>query len=214
MIDDLTLKGVTEPYRMFTSRAEYRLLLRADNADLRLTETGHNLGVVGSYRFKKYSDKKENLEKLNNIVKNQYVTPNALSKIGIQINQDGKKRSAFDLLAYPNIDMNKIDKIFGLNLKQYSREILDQISTEAHYKGYIKKQETEIISLTKEEKVEIPININYGLIPSLSTEIVEKLTKIKPKNLSQASRIDGVTPAALSVILSYIKTKVKSQKLA
>ena len=199
---------------MFTSRAEYRLLLRADNADLRLTETGHNLGLVGSYRFKKYSDKKENLDKLNNIVKNQYVTPNALSKIGIQINQDGKKRSAFDLLAYPNIDMNKIDKIFGLNLKQYSREILDQISTEAHYKGYIKKQETEIISLAKEEKVEIPNSINYGLIPSLSTEIVEKLTKIKPKNLSQASRIDGVTPAALSVILSYIKTKVKSQKLA
>ena len=214
MIDDLTLKGVTEPYRMFTSRAEYRLLLRADNADLRLTETGYNLGLVGSNRFKKYSDKKENLDNLNNIVKNQYVTPNALSKIGIQINQDGKKRSAFDLLAYPNIDMDKIDKIFGLNLKQYSREILDQISTEAHYKGYIKKQETEIISLTKEEKVEIPININYGLIPSLSTEIVEKLTKIKPKNLSQASRIDGVTPAALSVILSYIKTKVKSQKLA
>ena len=214
MIDDLTLKGVTEPYRMFTSRAEYRLLLRADNADLRLTETGYNLGLVGSNRFKKYSDKKENLDNLNNIVKNQYVTPNALSKIGIQINQDGKKRSAFDLLAYPNIDMDKIDKIFGLNLKQYSREILDQISNEAHYKGYIKKQETEIISLTKEEKVEIPININYGLIPSLSTEIVEKLTKIKPKNLSQASRIDGVTPAALSVILSYIKTKVKSQKLA
>ena len=214
MIDDLTLKGVTEPYRMFTSRAEYRLLLRADNADLRLTETGYNLGLVGSNRFKKYSDKKENLDNLNNIVKNQYVTPNALSKIGIQINQDGKKRSAFDLLAYPNIDMDKIDKIFGLNLKQYSREILDQISTEAHYKGYLKKQETEIISLTKEEKVEIPNNINYGLIPSLSTEIVEKLTKIKPKNLSQASRIDGVTPAALSVILSYIKTKVKSQKLA
>ena len=214
MIDDLTLKGVTEPYRMFTSRAEYRLLLRADNADLRLTETGYNLGLVGSYRFKKYSDKKENLDKLNNIVKNQYVTPNALSKIGIQINQDGKKRSAFDLLAYPNIDMKKIDKIFGLNLKQYSREILDQISTEAHYKGYLKKQETEIISLTKEEKVEIPNNINYGLIPSLSTEIIEKITKIKPKNLSQASRIDGVTPAALSVILSYIKTKVKSQKLA
>ena len=131
-----------------------------------------------------------------------------------RINQDGKKRSAFDLLAYPNIDMNKIDKIFALNLKQYSREILDQISTEAHYKGYIKKQETEIISLAKEEKVEIPNNINYGLIPSLSTEIVEKLTKIKPKNLSQASRIDGVTPAALSVILSFIKTKVKSQKLA
>ena len=214
MIDDLTLKGVTEPYRMFTSRAEYRLLLRADNADLRLTEVGYNLGLVEAGRYEKYSAKKIELEKVNKIVKNQYVTPNALSKIGVQINQDGKKRSAFDLLAYPNIDIDKIDEIFDLNLKQYSNEILDQITIEAHYKGYLKKQESEIISLTKEEKVEIPTNLNYELIPSLSTEIVEKLTKIKPKNLSQASRIDGVTPAALSVILSYIKTKAKSQKLA
>jgi tRNA uridine 5-carboxymethylaminomethyl modification enzyme len=214
MIDDLTLKGVTEPYRMFTSRAEYRLLLRADNADLRLTEIGYNLGLVYSDRYQKYSAKKIELEKVNNIVKNQYVTPNALSKIGVQINQDGKKRSAFDLLAYPYIDIDKIDEIFDLNLNQYSREILDQITTEAHYKGYLKKQESEIISLTKEEKVEIPPNLKYELIPSLSTEIIEKLTKIKPKNLSQASRIDGVTPAALSVILSYIKTKAKSQKLA
>ena len=214
MIDDLTLKGVTEPYRMFTSRAEYRLLLRADNADLRLTEVGYNLGLVEAGRYEKYSAKKIELEKVNKIVKNQYVTPNALSKIGVQINQDGKKRSAFDLLAYPNIDIDKIDEIFDLNLKQYSNEILDQITTEAHYKGYLKKQESEIISLTKEEKVEIPPNLKYELIPSLSTEIVEKFTKIKPKNLSQASRIDGVTPAALSVILSYIKTKAKSQKLA
>ena len=214
MIDDLTLKGVTEPYRMFTSRAEYRLLLRADNADLRLTEVGYNLGLVEAGRYEKYSAKKIELEKVNKIVKNQYVTPNALSKIGVQINQDGKKRSAFDLLAYPNIDIDKIDEIFDLNLKQYSNEILDQITTEAHYKGYLKKQESEIISLTKEEKVEIPPNLKYELIPSLSTEIIEKLTKIKPKNLSQASRIDGVTPAALSVILSYIKTKAKSQKLA
>jgi len=214
MIDDLTLKGVTEPYRMFTSRAEYRLLLRADNADLRLTEVGYNLGLVEAGRYETYSAKKIELEKVNKIVKNQYVTPNALSKIGVQINQDGKKRSAFELLAYPNIDIDKIDEIFDLNLKQYSNEILDQITTEAHYKGYLKKQESEIISLTKEEKVEIPTNLNYELIPSLSTEIIEKLTKIKPKNLSQASRIDGVTPAALSVILSYIKTKAKSQKLA
>ena len=214
MIDDLTLKGVTEPYRMFTSRAEYRLLLRADNADLRLTEVGYNLGLVEAGRYEKYSAKKIELEKVNKIVKNQYVTPNALSKIGVQINQDGKKRSAFDLLAYPNIDIDKIDEIFDLNLKQYSNEILDQITTEAHYKGYLKKQESEIISLTKEEKVGIPPNLKYELIPSLSTEIIEKLTKIKPKNLSQASRIDGVTPAALSVILSYIKTKAKSQKLA
>ena len=214
MIDDLTLKGVTEPYRMFTSRAEYRLLLRADNADLRLTEVGYNLGLVEAGRYEKYSAKKIELEKVNKIVKNQYVTPNALSKIGVQINQDGKKRSAFDLLAYPNIDIDKIDEIFDLNLKQYSNEILDQITTEAHYKGYLKKQESEIISITKEEKIEIPPNLKYELIPSLSTEIIEKLTKIKPKNLSQASRIDGVTPAALSVILSYIKTKAKSQKLA
>ena len=215
MIDDLTLKGVTEPYRMFTSRAEYRLKLRADNADIRLTPEAEMLNLISKERKKYFNDKLDQINKLNKILKNQYVTPKKIENIGVKINQDGKKRSAFELLSYPNINFSIIKEIFNLeSLDSYPNEVKEQIAVEAHYKGYLKKQDSEILSLKKDEKFKIPEDIDYKKMSSLSLEIREKLSKIKPKTISQASRIEGVTPASLSFLLAFIKNREKLKKFA
>ena len=215
MIDDLTLKGVTEPYRMFTSRAEYRLKLRADNADIRLTPEAEMLNLISKERKKYFNDKLDQINNLNKILKNQYVTPKNIENIGVKINQDGKKRSAFELLSYPNINFSAIKEIFNLeSLDSYPNEVKEQIAVEAHYKGYLKKQDSEILSLKKDEKFKIPEDIDYKKMSSLSLEIREKLSKIRPKTISQASRIDGVTPASLSFLLAFIKNREKLKKFA
>ena len=215
MVDDLTLKGVSEPYRMFTSRAEYRLTLRSDNADLRLTPIAKELGLSSSLRLEKFEEKTTLLLNAKNTLKNIEFTPNFIEKFDIKINKDGKKRTALDLLSYPEVNFSKIIPIWNeIKNLELSKEIIEQIEIEAHYKGYLKKQNSDIISLKRDENVKIPVNFDFKQLSSLSNELKEKLIIAKPQNISQASRIEGMSPAAVNLILSIIKSKVKNRKIA
>jgi len=215
MVDDLTLKGVSEPYRMFTSRAEYRLTLRSDNADLRLTPIAKELGLSSSLRLEKFEEKTTLLLNAKNTLKNIEFTPNFIEKFDIKINKDGKKRTALDLLSYPEVNFSKIIPIWNeIKNLELSKDIIEQIEIEAHYKGYLKKQDSDIISLKRDENVKIPLNFDFKQLSSLSNELKEKLIIAKPQNISQASRIEGMSPAAVNLILSIIKSKVKNRKIA
>ncbi len=204
MIDDLITKGVSEPYRMFTSRAEYRLTLRADNADQRLTELGINLDLVGFERKKIFLEKKKNISSLNNFLESKFLTPNEAKKYGIKIAMDGVKRSCLEVMGQRKVNMAKIRQIFA-DIPVFSNSIEKQVVTDAHYMGYLKRQERDIKSFKKDESVIIPKNINYKNLSGLSNEVKSKLISVRPKTLGQAIRIDGITPAAIIILLSHIK---------
>ncbi len=212
MIDDLVTKGTNEPYRMFTSRSEYRLLLRADNADLRLTPLGIDIGCVGMHRQRQFEKRSTRIKEGFNLVKSQKFSPDALLKMGIKINKDGKKRNIIDLLSFSNITTPKLKKILP-KLNDLQEDVIEQIEIEAKYAGYLDRQRADIKDFEREENLLIPKSTNYKLVGSLSNEIIEKLSKAKPPTLGAASRISGVTPAATIALLRYIK-KNKNKKAA
>ena len=204
LIDDLILKVPDEPYRMFTSRAEYRLTLRADNADQRLTEIGINVNLVKEIRKKMFLEKRKNILALTSSLKNNYLTPNEAKKYDIKIAMDGVKRTCLEIIGQRNVSMAKIRQVFP-NIPSHKSAVENQVAIDAHYMGYLDRQTQDIKSFKKDESLSIPSNINYESLNGLSNEIKSKLTEVRPKTLGQAIRIDGVTPAAIIILLSYIK---------
>ena len=206
MIDDLVTKGVAEPYRMFTSRAEYRLSLRSDNADLRLTQKGIKIGLILDERKKIYKEKSFNIKKSLRSMENSMISPSKALKYGINIAKDGIKRNAIEILSQKSVNMIKIREIWP-EIKYISREIDEQIEINSHYKGYLKKQNADIIAFKRDENLKIPENIDYDQFSGLSNEVKSKFKQIRPKTLGQALRIDGITPAAVYILLSHVKRK-------
>ena len=213
MIDDLVTKGVAEPYRMFTSRAEYRLSLRADNADTRLTQIGINLGLVQTKRAELYTKKVNKINELSNHLKSLKISPNQAEKFNIKIAKDGVKRSAFEILSREGVNFNKLRTIWN-KIPKALRNEEEQIEISAHYSGYLDKQEADIIAFRKDENLIIPEDIDYSKMSGLSNEVKSKFKLIRPRTLGQALRIDGITPAAAYILLSHIKKGEKTLKRA
>lgn len=204
MIDDLTSRGVAEPYRMFTSRAEYRLSLRADNADMRLTPVGEGLGLIGEPRRRAFAQYEVELAEGRSLLQSLNLTPSEAAKFGLRLNQDGKRRSAYELLAYPDQSLLELSRVWP-EIAQLTPRAATALEIEAAYAVYMDRQKADIIETRREEEKIIPADFDFTQLPGLSNELKQKLERFKPANLSQAGRIDGMTPAALSLLLAYLK---------
>ena len=206
MIDDLITKGVAEPYRMFTSRAEYRLTLRADNADQRLTRKGIYIGLISKLRKDLFEDKSKKLEIIVNKMSELLISPNKIKNFGINIAQDGVLRKSNEILSQKGVNMKKIREIWP-DIPFFDNKIDEQVEINAHYMGYLKKQKADILAFKRDENLTIPEEINYDKLSGLSNEVKSKFKLVRPKTMGQALRIDGITPAAVYILLSHVKRK-------
>ena len=214
MIDDLVTRGVTEPYRMFTSRAEYRLQLRADNADQRLTDIGIAIGCVSNERALAHKTKSAMLKDAREFAKSVSLTPKEAEPFGISLNKDGQRRTAFELLSYPNITISDITKVWP-RLAELPAKVAEQIEIDAKYEVYLSRQAADIAAFRRDESFELPADFDYTALPGLSNEMKQKLQTHRPRTIGHASRIDGVTPAALTLLVAHVRRgKKTSTKIA
>jgi tRNA uridine 5-carboxymethylaminomethyl modification enzyme len=213
LIDDLVTRGVSEPYRMFTSRAEFRLKLRADNADQRLTPLGQAVGCVERERSGSFAAKVNALGQARGQLEALSLSPSEAEKHGLEINKDGRRRTAFELLSYPGIDFERLTTIWP-DLAGIGRPLAAQIETDARYAAYVQRQEEDVAVLRRDEAEAIPLDFDYEALPGLSTEMRQKLSRHRPTTLAQAGRIDGVTPAALMLVLARLKSVRRGKRRA
>jgi len=213
MIDDLVNRGVSEPYRMFTSRAEYRLRLRSDNADLRLTPRGMEIGCVGATRARRYAAKASDLDRARTLVEGLEATPDELRAQGIAINRDGVRRSAFDLLRYPDVDTARLSALWPA-LSELPAEAVEQIEIDARYAGYLERQEADIHAFRRDEALLLPADLDYATVPGLSNEARQSLLRARPATLGAAARLPGITPAAMVTLLRYVRRVYGSRRAA
>jgi tRNA uridine 5-carboxymethylaminomethyl modification enzyme len=204
LVDDLVSRGVTEPYRMFTSRAEYRLSLRADNADERLTPVGLALGCVGPERAAAFAAKATELAKARAFLASATLTPTEARAHGLDVNLDGQRRTGLELLAYPQVSISRLQSVWP-ELRRFQPEILERLECDAQYAGYLERQERDIAAFRRDEAVALPEELDYLALPGLSAEVRQKLAAHRPRNLGQAARLDGMTPAALTLLLALAK---------
>ena len=203
LVDDLTRRGVTEPYRMFTSRAEFRLSLRADNADERLTPKAIELGIASAGREKRFGDAQRELDRAREMSKSLSLTPNEAAGFGLNLNKDGQRRSAYDLLSYPDMNLQRLTAIWP-ELRSIRAQAAERLETEARYAVYLDRQQADVAVLKREEARAIPQDLDFSALPGLSNELKNKLEVRRPRSLAEAQRIDGMTPAALAIIISAI----------